>query len=341
MKASIMKAYGGPEVLAYEEVETPRPGAGQVLIKVLAAGVNRLDHYLRAGAITQGLALPHVLGSDASGTVAALGEGSTQFQVGDRVLAMPGYPLDERDWNFAPLSAAPSYAIRGIAEWGAYAEYMVVPERWLLRDTSGLTPEQAATLPMPLVTAVRAVKVVSEVKAGDFVLVHAGASGTGSISIQIARALGARVAATVRTPDKAEFVRGLGAELVLPLSGEDFAAKAVEWTGGKGVSVVIDNLGGEILTRSLDALAPLGRLVSMGMVMGGEVTLPITPLFFSQKQIRGTKMGDVADLEWGLSLVRDGQVKPTLDRSFRLDEASKAHEYIAASNARGSVVLIP
>ncbi|ALL68367.1 Quinone oxidoreductase [Paraburkholderia caribensis MBA4] len=340
MKASIMKTYGGPEVLAYEEVETPRPGAGQVLIKVLAAGVNRLDHYLRAGAITQDLALPHVLGSDAVGTVEALGEGATRFQVGDQVTVLPGYPLDAREQDFAPLSAAPSYTIRGIAEWGAYAEYMVVPERWVIRDTSGLMPEQAATLPMPLVTGVRAVVAVGGVKSGEWVLVHAGASGTGSISIQVARALGARVAATVRTPEKAEFVRELGAERVFPLS-EDFAAKTLAWTGGKGVDVVIDNLGGEILTRSLDALAPLGRLVTMGMVMGGEATLPIVPLFFGQKQIRGTKMGDMADLELGLSLVREGKVKPTLDRSFSLAEASKAHEYIAGGKARGSVVLIP
>lgn len=341
MKAAIMRAYGAPSVLEYGDLSTPKPGAGQVLIKISAVGVNRLDHYLREGAITKALNLPHVLGSDAAGVVHELGEGVTRFRVGDNVIPMPGYPLAVTDAEFSPLSAAPSYVIRGIAEWGTYAEFMVVPEQWVLPDDTGLSAQEVATLPMALVTAVRAVKVVGEVANSDFVLVHAGASGTGSTNIQIARALGARVAATVRTAEKADFVRQLGAELVLPLDEGDFVAKVQEWTGNKGVRVVIDNLGGEILSRSLEALAPLGRLVSMGMVMGMEATLQIPPLFFGQKQIRGSMMGDVADLQWGLELVKAGKVKPSLDRSFSLKEAAQAHEYLAAGSARGNIVLLP
>lgn len=341
MKAAIMTAYGGPGVLEYGDVPTPQAGPGEVLIRVLAAGINRLDHYLRLGAVKPGLRLPHVLGSDAAGVVEALGPGCTRFKVGDRVLPLPGYPLDVADADFKPLSAAPTYAIRGMIEWGAYAEFLVVPERWLLHDTSGLPPLEAATLPMSLVTAVRAVKVVGEVKEGDFVLVHAGASGTGSTSVQIARALGARVAATVRTPEKSDFVRDMGAEQVFALDGDDFVPRVVEWTHGSGVNVVIDNLGGDVFARSLNVLAPLGRLVSMGMVMQEEVTVPLIPLFFGQKQIRGTKMGDLEDFCWGLSLVREGKIKPTLDRAFRLNEAASAHEYVAAGLARGSVVLVP
>lgn len=172
-------------------------------------------------------------------------------------------------------------------------------------------------------------------------LVYAGASGTGSLSVQVARALGARVAATVRTAEKADFVRDLGAELVIPLDGDDFVSTVRDWTGGGGVSVVIDNLGGEVLTRSLECLAPLRILVSMGMVTGPEAILPIRPFFFAQKQIRGTLMGDVADLEWGLEQVRQGRVRPTLDRTFALNEAVEAHAHLAAGAARGSTVLLP
>jgi NADPH:quinone reductase-like Zn-dependent oxidoreductase len=238
------------------------------LVRVLAAGLNRLDHYLREGSVTRDLKLPHVLGSDAAGVVEAVGPGVTRFGPGDRVIPMPGYPLNPQEAGFRPISAAPSYVIRGIAEWGSYAQYMVVPEPWLLHDDTGLTPEEVATLPMAVVTGVRAVKVVAEVGPGDLVLVHAGASGTGSTNIQIARALGARVAATVRVPAKAGFVRELGAEAAIALDEGDFVEAVRDWSGGAGVSAVIDNLGGDVLTRSLDCLAPLGRLVSMGFVRG-------------------------------------------------------------------------
>jgi NADPH:quinone reductase len=340
MQAVIMRNFGDPDVLKLEDVATPEPKAGEVLVRVQAAGLNRLDHYLREGSVTRDLKLPHVLGSDAVGIVETVGLGVTKWKPGDRVFAMAGYPLDPAEADMQPISAAPSYAIRGIAEWGAYAQFMTVPERWIVRDDTGLDPEFAATLPMALVTGVRAVKVVGEVKSGDFVLVHAGASGTGSTSIQIARALGARVAASVRSPEKMDFVRELGAELVVPLGGTDFVEKVRKWTGGRGVDVVIDNLGGPVLAPSLDCLAPLGRLVSMGMVMGLEATFPLRP-FFSQKQIRGTLMGDVKDFEWGLQQVRIGTIKPQLDRAFPLVDAAIAHTRLADGAARGNMVLLP
>jgi NADPH:quinone reductase len=341
MKAAILRDYGPPEVLGYGDLPTPMPGPGEVLVRVLAAGLNRLDHYLREGSVTRELKLPHVLGSDAAGVVEAVGSGVTRFSAGDRVIPMPGYPLDAAEAGFRPISAAPSYVIRGIAEWGSYAQYMVVPERWVVRDGTGLSPEEAATLPMAVVTGVRAVKIVGEVKAGDLVLVHAGASGTGSTNVQIAYALGARVAATVRTPEKAGFVRDLGAELVVPMDEGDFVSAVRDWSEGRGVSAVIDNLGGDVLTRSLDCLAPLGRLVSMGFVAGMEATIQIRPFFFAQKQIRGTLMGDVEDLEWGLEQVRQGRIRPTLDRTFPLAQAAEAHAHLAAGAARGNTVFLP
>jgi len=340
MKAAVIREFGDPGVLQIEDVATPNPGPGEVLVRVLAAGLNRLDHYLREGSVTRDLKLPHVLGSDASGIVEAIGPGVTRFTPGNRIIPMPGYPLDPKDADAHTLSAAPSYVIRGIAEWGAYAQFMVVPERWIVRDDTGLPPEQVATLPMAIVTCVRAVKVVGEVKEGDHVLVHAGASGTGSMSVQVAKALGAKVAATVRSPEKADFVRGLGADHVITLGG-DFVAEVMAWSGGAGVDVAIDNLGGEVFGRSLDALRPQGRLVSMGMVMGLEATIQIRPLFFAQKQIRGTLMGDVDDLEWGLARIRSGNIRPSLDRTYAIGDIAQAHADLAAGSARGSLVVMP
>ena len=341
MKAAVIEKFGEPNVLNYTDVATPEPATGEVRIKILATGLNRLDHYLRLGDVNPKLNFPHILGSDAVGVVDKNGARSNRFQVGDRVIAMPGYPIDVRDRGFDPMSAAPSYLIRGVAQWGTYAQYMVIPEQWLVRDDTNLTDEEVATLPMPLVTCVRAVKVIGEVKQGDRIVVHGAASGTGSISLQIAKALGAEVAATIRTSAKAEFVKSLGADLVIETESEDFVEVIRDWTQKKGADVIIDNLGGGFLSESLKALKPLGILVSMGLVTGMRSTIEIYPFFFAQQQIRGTLMGDLNDLLWGLEQVKAGTIKPTLDKIYSLDRADEAHARLAAGEALGTIVLKP
>lgn len=341
MKAAVIREFGTPDVLKYEEVNTPTPGEGEVLIKILATGVNRLEHYLREGSVLPELPFPHILGSDAAGVIEAVGPDAWRFSVGDRVIPMPGYPRDSIDDEFKPLSAAPSYAIGGIFTPGAYAEYMVVPEQWVVADTTGLQPEEVATVPMTLVTGVRAVKVVGGVKQGDSVLVHAGGSGTGSMSIQIAKVLGARVATTVQGPEQAAFAKALGADLVIDVIEEDFVEKVLNWTNGLGADVVIDNLGGDILGKSVSAVRPLGVVVAMGFVAGVEANFHVRNFFFAHKQIRGTLMGDVDDMTWGLELLRQRKIKPQLDRTIRLHDAAEAHRLIAENGIRGNLVLVP
>ncbi len=341
MKASIFREFGAPSVLRYEDVATPSARPGNVVIRVLAAGINRLELYLREGTITRDLALPHVLGSDAVGEVVELGDGVTDFVVGERVVPMPGYPLDAADYAFTPMSAAPSYAIAGIMSWGSYAEFMEVPAHWLLRDETGLPPEQLATLPMVVVTAVRAVKVIGGVEAGNTVLVQAGGSGTGSMSVQIAKALGARVVTTVSSDEKAEVAKQLGADLVINTKHEDFVAVTREWTGGRGIDVTIDNLGGQILARSIEATRPTGTVVTLGFVAGTELNLDIRSFFFSQRRLLGTLMGDLNDLRFGLDLIKAGAVRPVLDQVIPLSEAARAHELLALGNVSGNLVLMP
>lgn len=341
MKAAVIRQFGEPDVFDYAEVNTPEPQAGEVRIKILATGLNRLDHYLRLGGVNPAIQFPHILGSDAVGIVDKNGAGANQFPIGERVIPLPGYPLNTHDDSFNPMSAAPSYLIRGVAEWGTYAEYMVVPEKWLVKDDTGLPPEQVATLPMALVTCVRAVKTIGEVKSGDRVVIHGAASGTGSISVQVAKALGAEVAATIRTPEKADFVKSLGADLVIKTESEDFVGLVKDWTAGQGADAIVDNLGGSFLSQSLKALKPLGILVAMGIVSGMETNIELFPFFFSQQQIRGTLMGDRSDLLWGLEQVKAGKIKPTLDRVYSLDRASDAHTRLAAGNALGTIVLKP
>ena len=218
---------------------------------------------------------------------------------------------------------------------------MEVPARWITEDETGLRPEEVATLPVVLATSIRAVKEVGEVKAGDNVLIHAGASGSGSMQIQVAKALGARVATTVRSDEKSEYAKSLGADLVINARKEDFVERIKTWTSGRGVDVVIDNLAGDVLPKSIEAVRPLGTVVSYGFAAGTQVTLDITKFYFGQKQIRGSMASDPENLTWGLEQVRAGRIKPTLDRTLPLSQAAEAHRLISTNQVSGNIVLLP
>jgi NADPH:quinone reductase-like Zn-dependent oxidoreductase len=341
MQAAVIRSFGGPEQIQLEDVTTPTPASGEVLVKVLAVGVNRLDHYVRLGQIAPVLPFPHILGSDAVGEVAGLGEGVTRFALGDRVISMPGYPTDATEANIRPVTVASSYSIPGIQIPGTYAQYIVVPEIWLLRDTTGLPVEQVAALPVALLIAIRSVQIVGEVKEGDMVLIHAGASNTGMMAIQVAVALGARVATTVRDEAAAAFAKGLGAKLVVNVSKEHFGRALFTWTDGRGVDVAIDNLGGDILPGTIAAVKPLGIIVAMGFMAGTDVTFDIRNFFFAQKQLRGTLVGDIEDFAAWLEPIRKGKIKALIDSVLPLSQAAEAHRRIAEHNARGSIVLLP
>jgi NADPH2:quinone reductase len=341
MKAAIIHQFGDVDVLKYEDIETPKPKAGHILIKVLGAGVNRLDHYLREGSVVPELPFPHILGADAAGEVFRLGKGVRGFEIGERVVVVPGYPQNEEDYDIYPGSQAPSFALPGLHIPGTYAQFIEVPARYLLKDETGLKPEEVATLPVVLATAVRAVKEVGGVKAGDKVLVQAGASGSGSMQIQVAKALGAEVATTLRSASKAEFVRQIGADFVINTRNEDLVERVHEWTDGRGADVVIDNLGGDALAKSIQAAKAIGVIVAFGFAAGPEVTFDIRSLFFEQKQLKGSMASDIKDFEWGLEQVRAGRIKPLLDRALPLSEAAEAHRLLANNKVTGNIVLLP
>ena len=341
MKAAVIHEFGDVDVLKYEDIETPKSKPSHVLIKVLAAGVNRLDHYIREGSIVPELPFPHILGADAVGEVFELGQGVTELEIGERVIVAPGYPTDEAEADIRPTVTAPSFALPGLHISGTYTQYMEVPARAVVKDETGLGAEEVATLPVVLATAVHAVKGIGGVKAGDKVLVHAGASGSGSMLIQVAKALGAEVATTIRNDAKAKFAREAGADLVINARTEDVVERVKEWTGGQGADVVIDNMGGDVLAKSIEAVKALGVVVAFGFAAGPEVSFDIRSLFFAQKQLKGTMASDIEDLEWGLEQVEAGTIKPLLDRALPLREAAEAHRLIANNEVKGNLVLLP
>lgn len=341
MKASVFHEFGPPEVLRVEEVEQPAAGPGQVLVKVLAVGVNRLDHYIREGAITTDLPLPHVLGTDIAGEVAEIGAGVSDLREGQRVIVVPGFPTAEADLEIYPASLAPSFMLPGLGSWGGYAQYIEVPARFVVSDETGLAPEEAATLPVVLATSVRAVKEVGRVTQGDRVLVQAGASGSGSMQIQVAKALGAEVATTVRSEAKRDMVRSLGADLIIDPTANDVADAILDWTDGHGADVVIDNLGGDVLARSITAAKAGGTIVAYGFAAGPAVGFDIRDLFFTQKKLLGTMAADPSDLRWGLEQVGAGHISPVLDHALPLRAAAEAHRLIAENRVQGNLALLP
>ncbi len=341
MKAAVIRSFGDPDVLKLEEIEQPELKAGQVLIKVKAALVNRLDHYIRLGEIDPNLLFPHVLGLDAVGDVAEVGAGVSRFKIGERVIAMPGYPIDPTEFKVRPATSASSYSLRGLQLPGSYAQYIVAPQEWVLSDTTGLPQEQVGSLPVPLLTSIRAVQISGEVKTGDHVLVHAGGSATGVTSIQVAKALGATVATTVRSSESAAMAESAGADLIINSSSEDYLQLVKKWTAGRGVDVAIDSLGGKGFAQTIEAVKTQGIVVAMGFMAGTEVKFDIRNFFFGQKQIRGCLNADIEDLAAWLTPIREGKIKAIVDSTLPLSEASEAHRRIAANTAKGSIVLLP
>ena len=341
MKAAIIREFGDPSVLTIAEVATPTPRPGHVLVKILAAGVNRFDHYIREDSVVPDLPFPHILGADAAGEIAEIGPGVDTLRVGDRVVPMTGYPDDVGDADIHPNSAAPSFGVSGLSRPGSYAQYQEVPARWVVKDESGLPPEQVAALPMAALTAVRAVKVVGETKPGDHVLVTAGSSGAGSFTVQVAKALGAKVVVTTRSDNKVGALRDIGADLIINSTETSLTDQIQSWTDGKGVDVAVDFVGGPQFSQILDATRPQGIVVPVGFMGGTEVTFDIRNFFFGQKQIRGALAGDIEDLRWALEQVKAGRLRPTLDRTLPMVDVAEAHRLVAGNRLTGSVSLLP
>lgn len=340
MKAALIRQFGKADVLQYEDVADPKPGPGEVVIRVAACGINRYDLYLRMGAVFPDIRFPHVLGADVAGTVAAVGA-DAGFREGDAVIAAPGFPLDPGDWNVLPENRAPSFEVTGTHTWGGNAQYLRMPARFVLRDESNRPKDEIAAMPLVLMTAVHAVETLGEVRAGMRVLVQAGASGSGHVCVQLAKALGARVVTTVGSRAKVDFCSRSGAEMVIVRTEQSFADAVMDWTDGVGVDVVIDNVGASVFEENLRAMRVGGVFVNFGLVGGMTGTLNFRQLFFRQLQLKGSFMGSMDELRRGLQYMKEGLIKPQVDRRFPLRDAAEAHRYIESRAVQGKVVLIP
>ena len=342
MHAYRVSRHGGPEVLEWVELPVPEPGADEARVRVRACALNHLDLWVRDGVPGHEFPLPLVPGSEIAGDVDAVGVLVEGFHPGDPVLVAPGLSCGECSRCLCgedPLCGR--YGILGETRDGGYAEFVVVPGRNLLPLPSGLSYVEAAALPLVFLTAWHMLRGRAQLRPHEDVLVHAAGSGVGSAAIQIARLLGARhIVATASGPEKLELARRLGATHTVDYRREDFVRAAREATGGKGVEVVVDHVGGEVFERSLKALARGGRLVLCGATAGAEARLNLRAVFFRSLSILGSTMGSLRELEEVLRFVDSGALRPVVDRTFPLAEAPAAQQVLERREQFGKLVLI-
>ncbi|WP_436956300.1 NAD(P)H-quinone oxidoreductase [Streptomyces sp. SudanB182_2057] len=324
MHAITIPEPGGPEALVWTDVPDPVPGEGEVLVEVAASAVNRADILQRQGAYSPPPGASPYPGLECSGRIAALGPGVSGWAVGDEVCAL----------------------LAG----GGYAEKVAVPAGQLLPVPEGLSLRQAAALPEVVCTVWSNVFMIAHLRADETLLVHGGSSGIGTMAIQLAKALGARVAVTAGTKEKLERCAELGADVLINYREQDFVAEIKQATDGAGADVILDNMGAKYLDRNVQALAVNGRLAIIGMQGGVKGELNIGALLgkrgaISATSLRGRPLGEKAAIvaavrEHVWPLLAAGDVRPIVDRELPMPEVAEAHRLVEESGHIGKVLLV-
>ena len=323
MKAITLPEFGDEDVLTLADVPDPRAGAGEVVVEVAAAGVNRADLMQRQGFYPPPTGESELVGLEVSGRIAELGDGVDDWQVGDEVCAL----------------------LAG----GGYAERVIVPVGQLLPVPTGVSLVDAAALPEVVCTVWSNVFMVGALKESETLLVHGGSSGIGTMGIQLGKAFGARVATTAGSQEKLDRCRALGADILINYREQDFADEIETATDGHGADVILDGIGAKYLPQNVRALAPHGRLVTIGMLGGATGELDLGALLRKWGTVTATglrarprqeKAGIVAAVRrhvW--PLIADGRVQPIVHERLPLAQAARAHRILDESSHIGKVLL--
>jgi len=307
MKAVVLNSFGGPEAFELQELPKPVPQAGQVLVRVHATSINPLDYQVRRGDYPDLVPLPAITGHDVSGVVEAVGPGVTAFAPGDEV------------WYTPQIFDGP----------GSYAEYHVAAESIVGKKPPSLSHLEAASLTLVGGTAWEALVVRAGLRVGESILIHGGAGGVGHVAIQLAKAIGAKVYTTAREANF-EFARRMGADVVIDYEKEDYVDAVMRETGGRGVDVVFDTIGGDTLSRSADVLAQLGRVVSIVDIAQPQNLLQAwgknaSYHFVFTRQHRG-KLDELS------ALIERGQLRPHVGAVYALADIAQAHARLETPN---------
>jgi len=340
MRAVVMRARGGPEVLEVAELPVPEPGPKEVRVRLKAAALNHLDVWVRKGVASPKLPLPHVLGADGSGVVDAVGPGVEGFAPGDEVVINPGLSCGRCERCLAGEdNLCPRYQILGEHRHGTYAEYVVLPEANLAPKPKNLSFEEAAAIPLTFLTAWQMVVDKLQVRPGEEVLVMAAGSGVSVAAIQIAKLFGARVIATAGSEDKLRRAKALGADETVNYTHPDWPKEVRRLTGGKGADKVVDHTGALYFEGVIKATANGGRIAIAGASSGYEGTLPFAHVFYRQLSILGSTMASKSRLFPILRFVEEGKLKPVVGQVLPLEAAAEGHRLLEERRVFGKVVL--
>jgi NADPH:quinone reductase-like Zn-dependent oxidoreductase len=325
VKAIRIHEDGAPDVLSYEEVPDPEPGAGEVLVRLCAAGLNHLDIWIRKG--LPSVPKPRILGADGAGVVEALGEAAEGFSPGDRVVVNPGIPHDGR------------ITVIGEHTDGTYCERKSFPAGQLYPLDDSLSFEEGAAFPLVFETAYRMLVTKASLREGEWVLIWGIGGGVALAAFEICRALGARTIVTSSSAEKLERARELGADVVVEHAEGDVVEAVKAATSGAGADVVVETVGEATWERSLAAAASEGRIVVCGATSGHSPPARLYRIWWKQLAVYGSTMGMPSDFEGAYELVRSGRARVHVDSVFPLADAARAHERLESGHQFGKVVL--
>jgi NADPH:quinone reductase-like Zn-dependent oxidoreductase len=343
MKVAWFHKFGGPEVLVHEDAPKPAPKPGEALVRVRAVGINHVDLDHRAGTSRIPLTFPHILGREFAGEVAALNGDGPGIKEGDRTWVTCRIPCRRCELCLAGrdnLCLKEGYF--GLDIPGGYAEYVAVPIANLNALPSHVSFENAAAAQIAFGTAWHVLVTRGGLQAGQTVLIQAAGSGIGSAAVQVAKLAGAAmIIATASSEKKLEQAKALGATHLINYSKEKFADKVMALTGGRGVDVVMEHIGGEVFTESLKCLARGAIIVTVGAHAGEVVEFDIIPFFRKELRLAGSKNASVLELRKVMGLVAEGKLKPIIHKALPLAQAAEGHRVVDSRDFFGKVILLP
>ncbi|MFB6150169.1 MAG: zinc-binding dehydrogenase [Haloarculaceae archaeon] len=342
MEAVTFTEHGDTDVIEYGEVPDPQIGADEVLVDVRAGALNHLDVWTRRGSPGIDLAMPHVPGSDAAGVVEDVGAEVTRFTPGDRVAVAAGVSCGTCEFcRDGDPTLCVDFEIIGEHRPGVHSELAAVPADNLVPVPEGVGWETAAAAPLVFQTAWRMLVTRADVSPGERVLVHGASGGVGHAAVQIADFAGAEVFATASSEAKLDYAREIGADHGVDYEEDDFAAEVRDATGGRGVDVVVDHVGGDTWGDSLRSLAHGGRLVTCGATAGQRPRTSIPRLFGNQLTVVGSTMASPGEVDDALARVWDGTFEVRIRDVLPMSETARGHELLENREGFGKVVVVP